>query len=317
MKKFLVVLLVLSVSLLGFSTLKVGVNVFGMANFFARAIYQAMIEEVEAFGAEAIPTVTPDVTSRMNAIEDYISKGVDIIVFSQGDVNMVKPALAEAKRAGIILVSADAGYCEFIDAAVESNNWVMGAMAGTALINLINAKGNVVEIYNDLGQMIRMRTKMFETMLTEYQEVKIVSRFVYAWPGYFPDVKAKMESVLQKYPNPGDIVGVFAPFDGAGVAAAQAIEEAGLADHIVVVGIDGDPQAFEAMKKGGPFKATVVQDPEGIGQTAVRTAFKLYEGGKIDGKYIYVPSRLVTQQEVINGEASWWEEKVRKWQEQQ
>ncbi|RKX39519.1 MAG: hypothetical protein DRP20_00595, partial [Thermotogae bacterium] len=64
-------------------------------------------------------------------------------------------------------------------------------------------------------------------------------------------------------------------------------------------------------------KATVVQDPEGIGQTAVRTAFKLYEGGKIDGKYIYVPSRLVTQQEVINGEASWWEEKVRKWQEQQ
>ncbi len=318
MRRFLVVLLLVVFMVFGLSkTIKVGINVFGMANFFARAIYEAMIDEVKKLGGEPIPTVTPDVSSRMNAIEDYISKGVDIIIFSQGDVNMVAPALKEAKEAGIILVSADAGYCEYIDAAVESNNWVMGAMAGSALVNLINGKGNVVMIYHDLGQMVRMRYKMFETILTEYPDIKIVSKFTYAWPGYFPDVKAKMEAVLQAHPNPGDIVGVFAVFDGAGVAAAQAIEEAGLSDYISIVGIDGDPQAYEVMKRGGPFKATVVQDPEGIGRIAVQTAFKLYNGGKIDGKYIYVPARLVTQQEVLSGEAKWWEEKVKKWQAMQ
>jgi len=142
MRRFLVVLLLVVFMVFGLSkTIKVGINVFGMANFFARAIYEAMIDEVKKLGGEPIPTVTPDVSSRMNAIEDYISKGVDIIIFSQGDVNMVAPALKEAKEAGIILVSADAGYCEYIDAAVESNNWVMGAMAGSALVNLITVKG--------------------------------------------------------------------------------------------------------------------------------------------------------------------------------
>ncbi len=299
-KKLLIVLMSLLVltslaTVAGAADFKVGINNFGQANFFARIGREALIDEVEKLGGEPLPTVTASVPDRMAAIENYISQGVDAIIIQEGDIKMVAPALKEAKREGIIIVSMGAGIADFVDVVVESNEWVMGAQAATELMNRIDGKGKLVEIYNDLGQMIRMRRKELHAVISEYPEVEIEAGFVYAWPDFFPDVKSKMESVLQSHSEPGDIAGVFATFDGAGVAAAQAIREAGLEDHIVVVGIDGDPQAYEEMRKpGSPFKATVAQDPDSMARTAVQKAFQLLNGEELARRHFYIPARLVT-----------------------
>ncbi|TFB08587.1 hypothetical protein E3V08_03315 [Candidatus Atribacteria bacterium MT.SAG.1] len=271
---------------------KIGINNFGQANFFARIGREALIDEVKKLGGTSIATVTASVLERINAIENYISIGVDAIIIQEGDIKMVGPALEEAKKQGIIIVSMDAGTADFVDIVVESNNWVMGAIAATELMHRIDGKGKVVEIYNDLGQMIRMRRKELHAVITEYPEVEIATGFTYAWPDFFPDAISKMEAVLQSHP---DIVGVFATFDGVGVAAAQVIREAGLQDQIVVVGIDGDPQAYEEMRKpGSPFKATVAQDPDTMARIAVRMAFKLLNGEEVPRRHVYIPAKLVT-----------------------
>ena len=289
---------VLLLVLFGVSTMasvkdfKVGVNNFGQANFFARIGRDAMIDEVKKLGGTPIDTVTASVTERIDAIENYISKGVDAIIIQEGDIKMVAPALEEAKKRGIIIGSMDAGIADFVDIVVESNNWGMGLTAALELMDRIDGKGKIVEIYNDLGQMIRMRRKELHAVISEYPSVEIAAGFTYAWPDFFPDAKSKMEAVLQAHP---DIVGVFATFDGVGVAAAQAIREAGLQDQIVVVGIDGDPQAYEEMRKpGSPFKATVAQDPDTIARVAVRMVFKLLNGEEIPRRHIFIPAKLVT-----------------------
>ena len=271
---------------------KVGINNFGQANFFARIGRESLIDEVKILGGTPIATVTASVPERINAIENYISMGVDAIIIQEGDIKMVAPALEEAKKQGIIIASMDAGTADFVDIVVESNNWVMGAIAATELMHRIDGKGKVVEIYNDLGQMIRMRRKELHAVVTEYPGVEIATGFTYAWPDFFPDAKSKMEAVLQAHPN---IVGVFATFDGVGVAAAQAIREAGLQDQIVVVGIDGDPQAYEEMRKlGSPFKATVAQDPDTMARIAVRIVFKLLNGEEVPRRHVYISAKLVT-----------------------
>ncbi len=271
---------------------KVGINNFGQANFFACIGRESLIDEVKKLGGTPIDTVTASVPERIDAIENYISIGVDAIIIQEGDIKMAAPALEEAKKRGIIIVSMDAGTADFVDIVVESNNWVMGVMAATELMHRIDGKGKIVEIYNDLGQMIRMRRKGIQSVISEYPGVKIAIGFTYAWPDFFPDAKSKMEAVLQAHP---DIVGVFATFDGVGVAAAQAIREAGLQDQIAVVGIDGDPQAYEEMRKpGSPFKATIAQDPDTMARIAVRMAFKLLNGEEIPRRHIYIPSKLVT-----------------------
>lgn len=279
---------------------KIGINNFGQANFFARIGKATLEEQIKLNGGEVIATVNADVPGRIASIENMIAQGCDAIIIQEGDINQLSSALIEAKKKGIIIGSMDAGDADFVDVFVESDNEKLGAEAAEKLVELIGGKGNIVEIYNDAGAMIRTRRKAAHEVFKKYPDIKIKAGFVYAWPDYFPDTKAKMESVLQSNPNPGDISGVFATFDGAGLAAASAITEAGLQDSIVVVGIDGDPEAYKEMKKpNSPFKATIAQDPATMAKVCVEQVFELLKGNEIPERHIYIPGKLVTREQLL------------------
>lgn len=276
---------------------KIGINNFGQANFFARIGRTALINVAEALGAEVISTVTDNNPDRLSAIENFIIQGVDAIIIQEGDIKLAAPALEEAKRQGILIASMDAGTAPFVDLVVESNNWVMGAMAATELMNQTGGEAKIVLITNPLGQMIRMRAGELELVLTEYQQSEILFELVYAWPDFFPDIQSKMESVLTANPEPGSVNAVFATFDGVAVAAAAAIREAGRQDEFVIVGVDGDPQAYEEMAKpDSPMVATVAQQPWIMGETLVKQVFTLLNGGELPSRHTYIASKLVTKE---------------------
>ncbi len=284
---------------------KIGINNFGQANFFARIGRTVLINTVEALGGKAISTVTADVPSRIAAIENFIAQGVDAIIIQEGDIKMAAPALEEAKKKGIIIASMDAGTAPFVDLVVESNNWVMGAMAATELMNRTGGKANIVLITNPLGQMIRMRAGELKLVLTEYDDSKIIGTIVYAWPDFFPDIQAKMESILTAHPEPGSVNAVFATFDGAAVAACSAIREAGRQSQFTVVGIDGDPQAYEEMSKpDSPMVATVAQQPWLMAETLVKQVFMLLNGEDVPSHHTYIPAKLVTK-ETLPPQSAW------------
>ncbi len=279
---------------------RIGINNFGQANFFARIGRSVMIDEVKKQGGIPISNVTANVPDRIKAIENFIAQRVDAIIIQEGDIKMADPALREAARKGIIIASMDAGISQYVDVVVESNNWVMGAMASCELMNRLSKKGEtprVIEIYNPLGQMIRMRRQELHAVMTEYPGSEIIAGFVYAWPDFFPDIKSKMESVLEANPKRGSINAVFATFDGAGIAAASAIREAGRQNEIIIVGIDGDPQAYEEMSKpDSPFVATVAQQPWLMASTVVDKVFQLLKGKELPKNHFYIPVKLVIKE---------------------
>lgn len=277
----------------------VAINNFGQANFFARIGKDSMTDQIEKNGGKVISTVTADVPSRTAAIENMIAQGVDAIIIEEGDINQVAPALMEAKKQGIIIGSMDAGDADFVDVFVESDNHQLGTKAAEMLMEHIGGKGKIVEIINDAGSMIRVRKDAMHDVAAKHPEVEIAASFVYAWPDFFPDAKAKMEAVLQAHPNPGEIVGVYATFDGVGIAAAQAIREAGLQEHIAVVGVDGDPEAYKEMRKeDSPFIATMAQDPDTIARTVVDKVFDLLNGKQLEERHIYIPGILITKDNI-------------------
>ena len=279
---------------------RIGINNFGQANFFARIGRSVMIDEVKKQGGIPISTVTANVPDRIKAIETFVAQGVDAIIVQEGDIKMADPALKEAARKGIIIASMDAGISRYVNVVVESNNWVMGAMSACELLNRLSKAGKsprIVEIYNPIGQMIRMRRKELYAVMTEYPDSKVIAGFVYAWPDFFPDIKSKMESVLAANPEPGSVNAVFATFDGAGVAAASAIREAGRQNEIMIVGIDGDPQAYEEMSKpDSPFVATTAQQPWLMARTVVDKVFQLLKGEELPKDHFYIPVKLVVKE---------------------
>ncbi len=277
----------------------IGINNFGQANFFAIIGRDSMMDQIRKNGGRVISTVTADVPSRISAIENFIAQGVDAIIIEEGDINQAAPPLVEAKKKGIIIGSMDSGDADFVDVFVESDNDQLGRKSAEKLVEFMGYKGKIVEIFNDAGFMIRVRKNAMHEVVAKYPEVEIAAGFVYAWPDFFPDAKAKMEAILQANPKPGDISGVFATFDGVGIAAAQAIREAGLQDYVSVVGVDGDPEAYKEMRKpDSPFKATLAQDPETIARTVVDRVFDLLNGKTLEERHIYIPGILITKENI-------------------
>ena len=75
-----------------------------------------------------------------------------------------------------------------------------------------------------------------------------------------------MEAILAAHPEKGSIAAVWAAWDQPALGALQAIEAAGrTGEGIVIVGMDANPQAREAIAAGGNFEASVAQDFVGIG----------------------------------------------------
>lgn len=276
---------------------KICYNNFGQANFFARIGRTVGINTIKMLGANPVPSVTAGVPERIEAIENCVSQNADAIIIQEGDIRQAEPALKQAEEAGLVIASMGAGQSKYNDVTVESNEWVMGAKAANYLVtDLMDGDGKIVGIHNPLGEMIRIRYQELKSVLTEYPDASIESEFVYAWPDFFPDIKNKMESTLRAHPKPGSLEGVYATFDGAGVAAASAIREAGRQEEFVIVGVDGDPQAYEEMSKpDSPFKATVAQQPWVMAETVVKKVYKLLEGEELARDHFYIPSELVTK----------------------
>lgn len=100
-----------------------------------------------------------------------------------------------------------------------------------------------------------------------------------------------MENMLQSNEN---VEAIFAQNDEMALGALEAIEAAGLAEDIVVVGFDGNDDAIEAIE-AGRMDATIAQQPLEMGRIAMETAFEYFDGEEID-EYIAAPLELITNE---------------------
>jgi inositol transport system substrate-binding protein len=103
---------------------------------------------------------------------------------------------------------------------------------------------------------------------------------------------ALMENWLQTDAG-AQIKAVVALNDEMALGAYKAIEAAGRAGEILIIGVDAIPDALQAVKKG-QLAATVFQDARGQGAGAVELAVKILNGEQVD-KVNYIPFILVTK----------------------
>ena len=76
----------------------------------------------------------------------------------------------------------------------------------------------------------------------------------------------------------------------------KAIQEADKSDKILVVGFDGQKEAYELIK-AGKFSATALNSPMELARLVVESVVKYLEGGQPD-KVIYTPAVVITKDNV-------------------
>lgn len=282
----------------------IGITTFSTATVFSRNAREVLKEQITQKGGTYIDNVATSTLSRVEAIENFISQGVDAIILLSGDVSECEESLVQAKAAGILIGSCDAGFVDSVDIYTSSDNYRIGEQVVSALVDSMGKKGKILQIYNDIGSMDRKRKGGAADVVAQNPDVSIAYGMVYAWPDYYGDIKSKMEAIILS--SGDDINGVFATFDGVGLAALQAVREAKLEARMPIVGVDGDPEALnEIADPNSAYLATVIQSWDDCAGVVVNEIFNALGGGTISTNQIMVPGILVTKDNVAQIKAQY------------
>ena len=192
---------------------------------------------------------------------------------ADGSVGAVKKAVA----AGIpvLLVNAEINQEGLAAAQLVSNNAQGAALGATQWVESVGDKGNYVELFgNPADNNAATRSNGYETVLTQYPDLKKVAKEVADWDR--TKGHDKMQSMLQANP---DIQGVISGNDEMALGAIAALKEAGKLEGVKVGGFDGSPDAVAAVK-AGEMQYTVLQPVAVFSAEAVKQADALIKNGK-------------------------------------
>lgn len=195
-----------------------------------------------------------DAARQVTDMQNLISAGANGLLVAIADPNAIVPGLQNAASNDVPVVALDVAPGEGeVYIVVRADNQLMGEAACKELGERIGGKGKVLQLQGDLTSInAQDRTEGFERCMEEnYPDVEIISRET-KWK---TDVSANIsETVLNAEP---DLAGIYMQSDTIDLQGVKAAlksvgrdAKVGEDGHVVVVGIDGTPQALQAVKAG-------------------------------------------------------------------
>jgi ribose transport system substrate-binding protein len=251
---------------------------------------------VESAAAAAGATVTitdagGDAATQASQVEDFITKGVDLIMVNPVDSDAIVPSVEAANAAGIPVIAVDRGSAGGdIVTTVASDNVLGGTMAGEYLFELMGGAGEVLELQGIIGTSAAQdRGEGFQIALDAETGITRVAQQTANFAR--AEGLTVTENLLQAN---ADATGLFAHNDDMALGAVEAAAAAGR--DLFIVGFDAAPDALQAIADG-TMAGTIAQQPVLIGQLAVEAAMTVLAGETVP-PVVAVPVALVTPDNV-------------------
>ncbi len=264
----------------------IGLSVSTQNNPFFVTLVEGSKAAAQAAGVSlTVVDAGDDVTKQVSDIEDLISKDISVLIVNPVDSDAVTGAIQAAKDKGVRVISVDRAVNGVeIDCQIASDNVLGAELATQYIVEQVGEGAKVAELQGTSGASAAIdRGTGFHNIADSKLEV------VASQVANFDRTEGMsvMENILQAN---GDIKAVFAANDEMALGAVEAVSGAG--KDIVVVGFDATDDAIAAIKEGR-MAATIAQQPDLIGSTAVENALKLINGEAIPSS-IPVEVTLVT-----------------------
>jgi ribose transport system substrate-binding protein len=123
----------------------IGASLLTQQHPFYISLAEAMTAEAKAENLRLeIAIANQDLNKQLADVEDFITKGVDVIIISPVDSTGVKSAITKAQKAGMKVITVDvpAKGVEVIS-RVGTDNYTGGIKAGELMAKQVGDKGNV------------------------------------------------------------------------------------------------------------------------------------------------------------------------------
>lgn len=275
-------------------------KLIGIAYFAATTLGQQ--QAAEELGNVKVTTDAPtegNIDEQITFIDNYITRGVDGILFAANDPVAIGPVLKKALAAGIHVVGYDA------NSVPEAREWFVNqasfeGIAKTLLDKLAEEQGEdasfgIVTSTFTTPNQARWISEMWAYANQCYPEMTWLETLE-AQEDYNLSFE-QANTLIAKYGD--ELDGLFGMTSVATPAAADAVTQAGLCGEVSVVGLS-TPNSMKTFVNDGCVKSVVLWNAVDLGYAAVYVMRAVVDGTLKPGDTEVEAGRLGTLQ-VVNG----------------
>jgi ribose transport system substrate-binding protein len=259
---------------------RIGITVlYPGSNSYQAKYAEAAVDYTRELGLQAtVLDPQGDPAVQFNQIQDLIAQRMDVIVVWPTSQNALIPAIRQASRSGIPVITSNspigtAGQ-RYIESHTGPDDCQQANFAAEQLGDALNGKGNIVVLEGTPGYATAIIRKncFLDTIEDSYPGIKIID----SQPANWNREKAQtiMEGFLIKYK--GKIDGIYAFDDGMGLGAISALKAAGKKPgDIKMTTCNLFREGYDLIKNGwhtGSNKQSPIDDAILAIQTAIRVA---------------------------------------------
>ncbi|MCI8328885.1 MAG: sugar ABC transporter substrate-binding protein [Oscillibacter sp.] len=268
-------------------------------NAFQIAVTEAAEAKAAELGVELkILSADQDAATQISQIEQCVTEGYQAILFEPVDPDGLRDAAKNAADAGVVVINIISACTDWEGAGIAAvsygNNVKAGETEMQQVADLLNGKGNIAILTGpsaDAGGLQRMEG--YENILANYPDiVQVVSPADCAWDT--AQAQATVESWLSAY----DLDAIICENDGMAVGAGNA---AGANSGIIISGVDGTPDGFEAIKDGR-ITGTVSQNGGAMAANGIEAAVTLLSGGTLETNVLVTDNTWIDASNVADYE---------------
>jgi ribose transport system substrate-binding protein len=284
----------------------IGVSLLALDNPFFKVIGDTITATARTKGYDAVViSADKDVAKQGNQVKDFIVRKVSAIVLSPCDSKAIGPVIAEANAAGIPVFTVDIPYRggdARVVTQVATDNLGGGREAGAALIEALGSGGGKVAILHfKQAESCLLRVAGFREAIEAHNAALPAGAMPIAIVAELEAGGARdagyraAEDAIQAH---ADLRGIFAINDPSALGAVGALEKAGKAAQVVVVGFDGQPEGKEAIRAGKIY-ADPIQFPARMGEQIVDAILRHSKGEELPAETL-IPTRLYRKADAEN-----------------
>jgi ribose transport system substrate-binding protein len=277
----------------------VGVSLLTLDNPFFRVIGDTVTNELGKAGYKVVVvSADKDPARQSNQVQDFLQQGARAIILSPCEAKAVVPAIQEANKKAVPVFTVDIPCREDgvkIVSQVATDNLGGGREAAKGMIEALGkAGGKVAILHFKQAESCRLRVQGFREVVEAHNQANPASKIdlvIELEGGAAKDVSFKAtEDALQAHSG---LRGIFAINDPSALGCRAALEKAGKADSVIIVGFDGQPEGKKAIREGKIY-ADPIQFPDRLGQEVAQAILRHSRGEEVKPE-ILIPTKLYRQ----------------------
>ena len=268
-------------------------------NAFQIAVTEGAQAKAAELGVElTILSADQDAATQISQIEQCVSEGYNAILFEPVDPDGLRDAAKAAADAGVVVINVVSFCTDWENAGIAAvscgNNIKAGENEMQHVADLLGGKGNVAILTGPSAVTDALdRLTGYENILANYPDMKqVVAPADCQWD------TAKAQATVESWLSAYDLDAIVCQNDGMAVGAGNA---AGADSGIVITGLDGTPDGYEAIKDGR-IVGTVAQDGGAMAANGLEAAVTLLDGGSLESNVLITDSVWIDASNVADYE---------------